>query len=80
MVLGALAAGPSPLASGQAALSTAADRLQRAIAAENERLGTTRSGLADAQQRLALLSARAQTRTAQVTDAQNRLIAARIHL
>jgi cell wall-associated NlpC family hydrolase len=81
--LGALAAGPSPLASGQSGIASqrlAAEQLRAAIAAENDRLGATRGGLANAQQRLTLLTARAQAREARLRDAQSRLIGARIHL
>jgi cell wall-associated NlpC family hydrolase len=81
--LGVLAAGPSPLASGQAGIESerlVAARLRAAIAAESDRIGSTRGGLADAQRRLTALAARAQARQARLAGAQTRLIGARIRL
>ena len=83
LALAALVAGSTPLASGQAGLGAqqrAADQLRSVVAAESAKLGTTRAGLAQAEQRLSVLSTRAQTREAQLTAAQQRLLAARAHL
>src|SRR4051812_33723819 len=76
LCLGALGAAASPLASGQTSEGDAAARLRAANAA----LAATRGNLADAEQRVMLLVGRAQRREAQLADAQNRLIGARIHL
>ena len=81
--LGALFAGPSQLASGQAGIEgqrTTAQRLRGEVAAADEALTATRGGLAVAQRRLASLVARVRVREQRLAGAQTRLIAARIHL
>src|SRR5215207_6957754 len=76
----ALAALASPTASGQADLGAQADRLRDAVAAERARIASTRDGLADAEQRLAVLEARVTRRNAELQDAQDALVRSRIRL
>jgi len=81
--LSALAAAPTPLASGQAGIDSerqAAQRLHDQVAAADANLTATRAGLAVAQRRLASLVARVQARETRLAHAQNELIGARIHL
>jgi len=81
--VGALVAGTSPPAAGQAGIDSerqAADRLRAAIAAESDRIAATQDGLADAERRLAVLDARVRERTTALDDAQDRLIRSRIRL
>jgi cell wall-associated NlpC family hydrolase len=81
--VGALVAGASPPASGQAGIESerqAADRLRAAIAAETDRIAATQDGLADAERRLAVLDTRVKARTTALKDAQDRLIRSRIRL
>lgn len=81
--VGALVAGTSPPAAGQAGIDSerqAADRLRAAIAAESDRIAATQDGLADAERRLAVLDSRVRQRTTDLDDAQDRLIRSRIRL
>ena len=81
--VGALAAGASPPAAGQAGIESerqAAERLRAAIAAESDRIAATQNGLADAERRLAVLDTRVRQRTTDLDDAQDRLIRSRIRL
>jgi septal ring factor EnvC (AmiA/AmiB activator) len=81
--VGALVAGPSQLASGQAGLDSSRStesRLRDEIAAVNRQLANTNGNLAVAQRRVASLVARVQAREARLAGAQTRLIGARIHL
>jgi cell wall-associated NlpC family hydrolase len=71
---------PTPTHAGITAKRAEAARLRAAVNAETARINATSAGLADAQRRLAALEARAQRRTNQTVDAQNRLVLARIHL
>jgi peptidoglycan hydrolase CwlO-like protein len=59
---------------------SAAGSLQSAIAADTARIKTTTNGLQDAQQRLASVQAKLNTRVAQLTEVQGSLLAARDHL
>ena len=80
---GALLAGTSGPASGQASLQSeqaAADRLRDAVAAESARIAATRDGLADAERRLAALDARVRERQAELQKTQTELIHSRIRL
>jgi cell wall-associated NlpC family hydrolase len=77
---GALLAGNSGPAAGQASLQAAAERLRDAVAAESARIATTRDGLADAERRLAVLDERVQEREADLQATQEELIHARIRL
>jgi len=80
---GALVAGSSRPAAGQASLDSerqAADRLRDAVAAESARIAATRDGLADAERRLAVLDARVLERRRELQETQDDLIHARIRL
>jgi septal ring factor EnvC (AmiA/AmiB activator) len=57
-----------------------AEQLRAAVRAESRRIAATAEGIASAEQRLAVLDARVQRRQAQATDAQDRLIDARVRL
>jgi cell wall-associated NlpC family hydrolase len=79
----AITAGAGAPPAGQASISAKraeAERLRAAVAAETARINATTAGLADAQARLAMLDARAQKRTTQTIEAQNRLVRARVRL
>jgi peptidoglycan hydrolase CwlO-like protein len=56
---------------------SAAGSLQSAIAADTARIKTTTNGLQDAQQRLASVQAKLNTRVAQLTEVQGSLLSAR---
>jgi septal ring factor EnvC (AmiA/AmiB activator) len=80
---GALAAGTSQPAAGQASLDSeraAADRLRDAVAAESARISATRDGLADAERRLAVLDGRVRERVGELQSTQEELIHSRIRL
>ena len=79
----ALVAGSSPPARGQASLESqraAADELRAADAAESRRIAATGAGIADAERRLAVVTARVQRRQAQLDQTQDRLVRARVRL
>jgi septal ring factor EnvC (AmiA/AmiB activator) len=78
--LGALVAGPNPLASGQSGLESQRQSLRSRLAAEDARLASTRDGLVVAQRRLASLVVRARDREARLARAQTRLVDERIRL
>jgi peptidoglycan hydrolase CwlO-like protein len=59
---------------------SAAGSLQSDIAADTARIGTTTNGLRDAQQRLASVQAKLDTRVAELTEVQGSLLSARDHL
>jgi peptidoglycan hydrolase CwlO-like protein len=67
-------------ANGQQSLRDAASRLKAAVRAEEARIADTRSGLADANARLAVLDARLQKRNKQLDDTQTALVRARVRL
>ena len=78
-----LAIGASTVASGQADLAgqrNAATRLRASVEAETRRIAATQAGVADAERRLAGLTARAEERQAQLDEAQDDLIRLRIRL
>lgn len=78
-----LAIGASTIALGQADLAgqrDAAARLRASVEAETRRITETRAGVADAEQRLAGLTARAEERQAQLDEAQDDLVRLRIRL
>ncbi|MBA2764283.1 MAG: hypothetical protein H0U42_06300 [Thermoleophilaceae bacterium] len=78
-----LAIGASTVASGQADLAgqrDAAARLRASVEAETRRIAATQAGVADAERRLAGLTARAEERQAQLDEAQDDLIRLRIRL
>jgi peptidoglycan hydrolase CwlO-like protein len=80
---GAVVAGSSPPAAGQASLESeqaAADRLRDAVAAESARIAATRDGLADAERRLVALDARVRERQGELQETQTELIHSRIRL
>ncbi|HTE60035.1 MAG TPA: hypothetical protein VK631_06760 [Solirubrobacteraceae bacterium] len=80
---GALVAGTSQPAAGQASLDSeraAADRLRAAVAAESARISATRDGLADAERRLAVLDGRVRERVRELQSTQEELIHSRIRL
>ena len=84
VLLGALLAvgwsAPAGAQSGLAADRAAADRLRAIVGAEQRRIAGTRAGLADAEARLAVIVGRVQRRQAQLTEAQDKLVRARIRL
>ena len=63
-----------------AAKRAEAARLRAAVDAESARIAATANGIADAQQRVAALDARARRRQEQAADAQDRLVIARASL
>jgi cell wall-associated NlpC family hydrolase len=80
---GAVVAGTSQPAAGQASLESerqAAERLRDAVAAESARIADTRDGLADAERRLAVLDARVRERQRELQETQDELIGSRIRL
>jgi cell wall-associated NlpC family hydrolase len=80
---GAVVAGTSQPAAGQAGLESerqAAERLRDAVAAESARIASTRDGLADAERRLAALDARVKERQRELQETQDELIGSRIRL
>ncbi len=84
VLLGALLAvgwsAPAGAQAGLAADRAAADRLRAIVGAEQRRIAGTRAGLADAEARLAVIVGRVQRRQAQLTEAQDKLVRARIRL
>ena len=69
-------------ASGQtiAGQEATAAQLRAAVRAESRKIAATAEGIADAENRLAVLDARVQRRQQQAQDTQDRLIAARVRL
>ena len=69
-------------ASGQtiAGQQATAAQLRAAVRAESRKIAATAEGIADAENRLAVLDARVQRRQQQAQDTQDRLIAARVRL
>jgi peptidoglycan hydrolase CwlO-like protein len=57
-----------------------AAQLRAAVRAESRKIAATAEGIADAENRLAVLDARVQSRQQQAQDTQDRLIAARVRL
>ena len=83
LMMCALAASATPIASGQSGIDSqraAADRLRAAIAAEDARIATTSDGLADAERRLGVLVARVRATEDRLAAAQDALIRSRIRL
>jgi cell wall-associated NlpC family hydrolase len=70
----------TPAAHAQDSLRSAAARLKAAVRAEEARIADTREGLADAEQRLAVLDTRARKRRDQLADTQRKLVAIRVRL
>jgi cell wall-associated NlpC family hydrolase len=79
--LGAALLGSGP-ARGQtiAGQQATADQLRAAVRAESRRIAATAGGIREAEGRLAVLDARVQRRQQQASDAQDKLIAARVRL
>jgi len=67
-------------ANGQESLRVAASRLRAAVRAEEARIADTREGIADANGRLAVLTARVSRRNGQLDRTQTALVKARVRL